>query len=319
MDDKRAKRRSAGALAELAARQHGVVSARQLYSLGLTREQLAGRTRNGWLKRLHRGVYAVGYRPLTREGVWMAAVLAIGKGTVLSHRSAADLWTIWGSKPNAPVHVTVPSGSGRATRSGIVVHRYAALTANDVTRRHGIPVTTPARTLLDLATALPRRPLERAIDEAERLRLYDLADLREILARHAGRPGAGTLRAVLGSHAVGSTVTRSELEERFLALCAERCLPPPLVNAPLLDYIVDFHWPASRLVVEVDGHASHDTRRAFQADRDRDSCLAAHGYRTLRFTWWDVTARPAVVADRVRRVLAVRSEATGQGEPGPGA
>jgi predicted transcriptional regulator of viral defense system len=306
MDDKRAKRRSTGALAELAARQHGVVSARQLYSLGLTREQLAGRTRNGWLKRLHRGVYAVGYRPLTREGVWMAAVLAIGGYGVLSHRSAACLWTIWGWRSGEKIDITVPSPAGRRPRADFALHRCGTLAASERTTHRGIPVTTPARTLLDLATVLPKRPLERAVDEAERLRLCDLADLREILARHAGRPGAGALRAVLRSHAIGSTLTRSELEERFLALCAERGLPPPLVNSPLLDYVVDFHWPASRLVVEVDGRASHATRRAFQGDRDRDSRLAAHGFRTLRFTWWDVTARPAVVADRVRRVLAGR-------------
>lgn len=291
-------------VAGLVARQHGVVAVRQLYALGLSERQVSRRAEAGWLHRLHRGVYAVGHSRLTREGSWMAAVLAIGNGAVLSHRSAAGLWTIWGSKPQARVDVVVASGSGRATRPGVVVHRCAALAADDVTRHHGIPVTAPARTLLDLATVLPRRPLERAVDEAERLRLCDLADLREILVRHSGRPGAGTLRAVLRSHAVGSTATRSELEERFLALCARRNLPPPLVNAPLLDYVVDFHWPASRLVVEVDGRASHDTRRAFQGDRDRDSRLAAHGYRTLRFTWWDVTARPAVVADRVRRVLA---------------
>jgi very-short-patch-repair endonuclease len=103
---------------------------------------------------------------------------------------------------------------------------------------------------------------------------------------------------------VGTTATRSELEERFLALCWKHCLPQPEVNVPLLDYVVDFLWREAKLVVEVDGHATHGTRRAFQADRDRDGCLAVAGYRVLRFTWWDVTRRPPVVADRVRRMLA---------------
>lgn len=247
----------------------------------------------------------------------MAAVLAVGDGAVLSHRSAAGLWAIWGSKPHARIDVMVPSGSGRKEHSGVVVHRCEALTAEDVTTRHGIPVTTPARTLLDLATVLARRPLERAIDETERLGLGSPEALESVLRVHAGRRGAGALRAVLDSHRVGSTVTRSELEERFLALCRARGLPPPFVNVPLLDYIVDFHWPSARLIVEVDGRASHGTQRAFQRDRDRDSHLAAHGYRTLRFTWWDVTARPEVVADRVGRVLGGAGlEGTGAGEPG---
>lgn len=288
----------------------------QLYALGLSKRQVSRRAASGWLHRVHQGVYAVGHNRLTREGHWTAALLAIGKGPVLSHRSAAALWAIVGPKPGdgsqgERVDVMVPSASGRSGHSGVVLHRSRTLTAKDTTRRHGIPVTAPARTLLDLATMLPRRPLERAIDEADRLGLVNPQGMNDVLRVHAGRSGAGALRAVLRSHDVGSTVTRSELEERFLALCAGRALPPPLVNVPLLDYIVDFHWHGARLVVEVDGRASHGTRRAFQGDRDRDSRLAAHGFRTLRFTWWDVTARPAVVADRVRRVLAGRCEAKG--------
>jgi very-short-patch-repair endonuclease len=167
-----------------------------------------------------------------------------------------------------------------------------------------IPVTTPARTLLDLGTILPRRKLERAVDEAERLGICTEDDLEEIVSAHFGRAGAGTLRTLLNDHRAGSTATRNDFEERFLALCRRYRLPQPDVNVPLLDYVVDFLWPSARLVVEVDGRATHGTRRAFQADRDRDGRLAVVGYQVLRFTWFDVTRRPAVVADRVRRMLA---------------
>jgi very-short-patch-repair endonuclease len=170
--------------------------------------------------------------------------------------------------------------------------------------KDGIPVTSPARTLLDLASCLPRRRLERAVDEGERLRLCEPLELAAIARAHRGHPGVRRLRAVLARHAIGSTATRSELEERFLALCRRRQLPRPKVNEPLLGYVVDFLWPDARLIVELDGHAAHGTTEAFQRDRDRDSRLSAHGYRTLRFTWWDVTRRPAVVVDRVRRSLA---------------
>jgi very-short-patch-repair endonuclease len=127
----------------------------------------------------------------------------------------------------------------------------------------------------------------------------------ELLRRHPGHPGAGKLRGVLARHRIGSTATRSELEEKFLALCRRHRLPQPEVNAALLDYVVDFLWPQARLVVEVDGRATHATRRAFQADRDRDGRLAVAGYAVLRFTWWDVTRRQAIIADRVRRLLDV--------------
>lgn len=282
-----------------------MVCATQLYALGLSKDQVSDRVRIGWLHRLYRGVYAVGHRRLTIQGQWMAATLAAGKRAVLSHESAASLWGIraFGS---GMLHVTIPEGSGRARRPGLVIHRIATLRVGERIRHLGIPVTTTARTILDLAGFLPRRGLERAIDEADRLRLCGGQDLEEIVELHSGQAGAGALRRVLDSHSVGSTVTRSELEERFLALCRKYRLPQPELNVVLLDFVIDFLWRDARLVVEVDGHASHGTRRAFQSDRDRDGRLAVSGYRVLRFTWWDVTRRPGLVADRVRRMLQPR-------------
>ena len=146
------------------------------------------------------------------------------------------------------------------------------------------------------------------MDEAERLNICTEGDLDEIVGAHVGRAGAGALRALLDEHRAGSTATRNDFEERFLSICRRYRLPQPEVNVPLLDYVVDFFWPEALLVVEADGRGTHGTRRAFQADRDRDGRLAVAGYLVLRFTWWDVTRRPAVVADRVRRTLSVRPE-----------
>jgi hypothetical protein len=299
-----------GTVAALAEGQHGVVATAQLLEVGMSSDQIATRARAGWLHRVHRGVYAVGHRRLTRHGRWMAAVLAAGERAVLSDECAADLWGLVRSgiqrARSARLEVTVPAHDGRCRRPDLVIHRRTSLRADETTRHAGIPVTTPARTLLDLATGWPRRQLERAIDEADRLRLCDGEELAALAATHRGHPGRRRLAAVLRSHKAGSTLTRSELEERFLALCRARGLPPPLVNAEILGLTVDFHWPDAGLIAETDGRGSHDTRRGFQDDRDRDSLLAAHGHRTLRLTWWDVSRRPAVVADRIRRVLERR-------------
>jgi very-short-patch-repair endonuclease len=290
-------------VAELARRQHGVVEVGQLYSLGVSDRQLRRLGAAGLLHRLHQGVYGLGYLPLTRRGEWTAALLAMGEGAVLSHRSAAALWKIWGEGKRRVVEVIVPRRHGRKRRAGIKVHRPAVLLPGELSEHEGLPVTSPSRTLLDLAASLPLRHLERAIDEAARLGLCQAEDL-EAVSRSARRPGSRQLRALLSRHAPGSTPTRSELEERFLALCRKHRLPQPEVNVPLLDYVVDFLWRVAGLIVEVDGHASHGTRRAFQEDRDRDGRLTVAGYRVLRFTWWDVTRRPAVVTDRIRRLLS---------------
>lgn len=287
--------------------QHGVVAARQLSALGISADVVARRVRHGWLRRLHRGVYTLEGRAISHRGRWMAAVLAGEDGAVLSHWDAAALWKlIEPGKP--PVHVTAPTHAGRARQPGIVVHRSLTLEVDGVARRDGIPVTSAPRTLMDLAsTRIAERTLERTVDEAERLRLCDAADLWTIAERP--RPGARRLRVLLHRHEPGTTVTRSVMEEAFLLLCRERGLPQPLVNHEVMGLRPDFFWPAAGLAVEVDGWDSHRTRRAFEDDRDRDSLLTAHGYRVLRFTWRDVTRRAGVAAERVRRVLEGRAGA----------
>jgi very-short-patch-repair endonuclease len=285
----------------LATRQHGVVARAQLTRLGISEDQVQRRLQRGTLVRVHRGVYAVGHLALRREGGWMAAVLAGGGGTVLSHRSAAVLWTLLASASSL-VEVTVPTRSGRRSRRGLVVHR-SAIDPVDVTRRRGIPVTRPIRTLIDLAEVLDRRSLERALDEAERLRLCSASRLRAAIVRHRGRRGAAVLATLLDEHEAGATATESQLEEAFLALCVEHGIPRPQVNARLGRYRPDFLWPAARLIVETDGRRTHGTARAFERDRRRDVELGADGYRVLRFTWRQITRDPGWVVRTVREAL----------------
>jgi very-short-patch-repair endonuclease len=286
-------------IARLAERQHGVVALPQLVRLGLSQRAVSHRTAAGRLHRIHRGVYAVGHPVLPRYGRWMAAVLAAGPGAALSHASAAALWEI---RPTAAtrIDVSVPLAGGRAKRPGLRIHRATALRSDETRRHHGIRVTTPARTLVDLASSLPRRALERALDQAEILELFDLRQLDNVIDAHPGQRGAGALAAALGDHHAGTTVTRSALEEAFLALCAAHALERPQTNVRVCGLEVDFLFAAQRLVVEVDGYRFHRTRRAFERDRERDAILARAGYRTLRFTYRQVTAAPAEVAQTIR-------------------
>jgi very-short-patch-repair endonuclease len=247
----------------------------------------------GRLHGVHRGVYAVRYPTLTRNGRFMAAVLACGEGAALSHFSAAVLWGMlneWGGA----IHVT---SDARRRRPGLVVHE-ASLGGGEVRKRAGIPVTAPARTLIDLADVAPRRTLERAIDEAEYLRL----DCTGLAPRH-GRRGNGTLSSVLAVHRPGSTRTRSELEEMFIRLCDSHGLPRPEVNVHVEGYECDFVWREQRLIVETDGAAAHSGERRRVRDLERDAELAAAGWRVIRITYERLLREPERVADQVGRAL----------------
>jgi predicted transcriptional regulator of viral defense system len=299
------------AIASLAERQHGLVTLAQLQFLGLSRSAVAKRAREGRLIRIHRGVYAVGHGRLTVRGHWMAAVLAYGQDAVLSHRSGGALH---GVRPdNRPTSdVTVPGRSARS-RPRIDVHASTTLTAADVTTIDGIPCTSLARTLLDLAEVVDRRGVERAINQAEVLRIFDLRAVEEVLSRAAGRRGAGVLRSVLAEYG-GPTLTDRELEERFLALCRAAMLPQPEVNAWItfddgVAYKIDFLWRRERLAVETDGWGSHGTRQAFDSDRRRDRLLSLAGWTVVRFTWRDVEREPDEVTSTLARLWSARSEA----------
>jgi len=293
-------------LAELAAAQYGVVSLAQLNALGLSDRAARSRVASGRLHRLQRGVYAVGHSRVSREGRWFAAVLACGPGAVLSHRSAAALWDLRPSERGS-VDVIAPSRSGRR-RPGIDVHRGDTLRPSDTTSVRGVPCTTVARSLLDCSEVLDRRSLERALDRAEVLRLLDARALRDILTRASGRRGAATLDQLLTEGRPGRTLTRSELEERFLELCDGAHVVRPAVNARVrpdvgASFEVDFLWVRERLIVETDGFRVHRTRRAFELDRARDRRLLLAGWRVVRFTWRQVAETPAEVVATLRALL----------------
>jgi hypothetical protein len=297
-DDKLVEHAIDAELARLAGRQHGVVATRQLSALGLARGGVAARARAGRLHRVHRGVYAVGHTVLTVNGRRMAAVLAAGPGAVLSHASAAALWDI---RPTSAtrIDVSVRSAGGRAKRPGLRIHRTPTLQTDEITAHQGIRVTSPARTLLDLASSLPRRALERALDEAEIRELYDRRALEAVALAHAGERGARALAEALAQDG-DPVLTDSELEEIMLGLCDEQQLERPTPRAWVAGLRVDFLFAASRLVVETDGYRYHRTRRAFERDRERDAILARAGYRTLRFTHRQLTREPALVAETIR-------------------
>jgi predicted transcriptional regulator of viral defense system len=285
-------------VARLAERQHGVVAARQLAAIGLSRNAVSARAQAGRLHRVHRGVYAVGHPIFTVNGRRMAAILAAGPGAVLSHASAAALWEI---RPTSAtrIDVSVRSAAGRGKRPGLRIHRTPTLQADEITKHQGLRVTTPARTLLDLAAILTPRALERALDEAEVKQLYDRTSLDALARAHAGERGARALTQALDEDGE-PTLTDSELEELMLALCADHDLPRPEPRAWVAGLRVDFLFAASRLVVETDGYRYHRTRRAFERDRERDAILARAGYRVLRFSHRQLTREPTMVAHTLR-------------------
>jgi very-short-patch-repair endonuclease len=289
------------AIAVLAGRQHGVVTRAQLRGLGLTDGGISGRVGRGMLHRRHHGVYAVGHTVLGARGRWLAAVLACGPAAVLSHASAGALWDLRRSETGI-VDVTVPGTGGRQRRAGIRVHRARNLVGQtDV--KDGIPVTTPGRTILDLAASLDRRGIERLLDRAEDRRLGDVIPLDALARANPGHRGAHKLLAILNDHDPGTTLTRSELEELFLALCRRAGLPEPKVNDHVELLEADFILEGQRVLVETDSWEHHRSRASFERDRERDAIHAAAGWRTLRFTHRQLVNEPATVVRALEAAL----------------
>jgi very-short-patch-repair endonuclease len=280
--------------------RHSIASRRKLLDAGLSADQIDDRLASGLLQPLYRGVYAVGSRRVTREARWMAATQAC-RGAALSHLDAAALWGFLSPQSGA-VHLTTASRAGRDKRPGLVVHR-TPLGARDRTRRRDIPVTTPARTLIDIAPLIARRRLERALDEAKYLGLLTDRALTDTLARNSRRHGVRPLKRVLSQHCPGATRTRSGLEERFLALCRANGLPQPELNVELEGIEVDFVWSEARLAVETDTYATHGGAAAFERDHRRDLRLRAAGWIPLRFTDRQLDDEPELVVASLRREL----------------
>jgi very-short-patch-repair endonuclease len=293
----------------LAEAQHGVVTRRQLVGLGVGGTSIDRWLNAGRLHGIHPGVYAVGYRPLTQQARWLAAVLFCGDDAVLSHRSAAALWGIRGYS-GAEIDVASPSKS----RSRGIIQRHRVLLPHDeMTIEDRIPVTTVPRTIFDLAAGPPGRLAERAravetmLRQAEYLRLHDSLSLPALLARYPRRRGAPAIRTALARRGESSGHTRSALENRFLAFLDEHGLPRPQLNAWVevggTRYEVDCLWPVQRKIVELDGWQSHGTRHAFRSDRTRDRRLVSAGYRVTRLTWSQLTDEPAAIAHDLRQSL----------------
>lgn len=286
----------------LAARQHGVVSTTQLRECGLTSQAIYRRLQKRRLIRLHPSVYAVGQLALRAGWREQAAVFACGPGALGSHRMAA---AVWGFRRTSSARLEVTAPRGRRGPAGIIVHRSRLIHREDRAVVSGIPVTSVARTLVDLADVLTLPALQRAINEAELLRLFDLAALERTLARLPNRRGRGRLHAALGLYRPRTEFTRSQGEREFLRLCADYGLPEPRANLSVAGCEVDFLWPDANLVVEIDGAEVHQTSQAFHEDRRRDRALAARGFLVVRVTALDLED-PVALAGEMKRLRKTR-------------
>jgi very-short-patch-repair endonuclease len=283
-------------IARRAERQHGVLSRRELLDAGIGERLIDHRLKVGRLHRVHRGVYAVGFVARSPLALAMAAVLACGPEALLSHRSAAALWDIdptWRS----PVEVTTRS---RHRHRGVIAHRSRTLEPSDRTSRRGIPVTTPARTVVDLADVLDDLAFARVVNEALVRRRISPDDLAALTRNSDGR-AAGRLQPFV-EHA--DAPTRSAFEDAFLAFLQRHALPRPHVNQRVAGYEVDMLWRAQQLIAELDGRRFHEHPRSFETDRERDANLLAAGYRVVRVTWRRLMDQPEREAERLRALLS---------------
>ena len=251
------------------------------------------------MQRLHRRVYLLGAAPPTLRARARAAALACAPNAFVSHRSAAWLWSLlpehWDD-----VDVSVV-GRNPGGRPGVRLHRVRTLRRRDVRSLHGIPLTSPATTICDLAATQPAPVLGRALSEAQVLKLLTEREMHAAVERAAPRPGAARLRTLLETE---PTLTRSEAERRLLTLIRDAGLPMPQANVKLHGYTVDFLWRPERLIVEVDGFAFHAHRSAFERDRQRDARLTAAGFRVIRVTWRQLTGEPLAVIASIAQALA---------------
>jgi hypothetical protein len=293
-------------LAALAADQHGVFALFQLTALGLSASAVRSRVATGRLYRVYPGVYALTPPSLlTIEGRYMAAVLACGPGAALSHRSAAALRGLRRTERSG-IDVTVPNRSCRR-HAGIDVHRSTTLRPEDVTMVRGIPCTTVARTILDVAEVIKPRQLEAVFEQADQEEVLDLRALNEQVALSPTRVGASRVKKLIDEYEFGQGVTWSELERDFKAMIAPAGIPMPMIN----HFIVlsdgeeairrDFYWPECRLVIETDGWRVHRTRAAVERDRRNDQRLTMDGYLVVRMTYRQPARMVAIIMELMER------------------
>jgi hypothetical protein len=286
-------------LGELASRQHGVVSIRQLIALGYSRSAIERGREVGRLHQLDRGVYAVVHTNLTPHGHCLAGVLACGPRALLSHYSASWLWGLTRHSP-IPVHATGPSPRGG--RPPVRIHRARNLIEEDRSLQDGIPVTSPARTALDMAPRLKPGALRKLLQRAEELQLLDLDAFEAVADRSRGHRGGRPLRLALALYRP-PPFSRSDFETRFLDLIAAAGLPRPSTGFNVLGYELDFYWPAAGFVIELDVYETHGSRNSFHSDRRRDEDLTLAGLEVIRVTDKRLEDSPAELIERLRKRL----------------
>jgi very-short-patch-repair endonuclease len=299
MREEREERRAR--LAVLAGNQHAVVAYWQLIRLGFDRGEIDRLVAGKFLHRLHRGVYAVGHPNVSLQGSYKAAVLACGEGAVLSHWSAAGHWELLGVRQGAEIHVSAP-GHRRPT-AAIKAHWVPGLDGRDCTLRDRIPVTTVARTLLDLGAIATPKQLQRATNQAERKGLLAESAVRELIDRNRGRKGIKEFVAVTAAVNAGTHRTRSDLEVAFLDFCRRHHIEEPVSNGKVEGFEVDMHWPGTRLIVELDDYEYHRTPTSFEQDRRRDAELKLKGYTVIRVTGAWLDTDPHGLARTLRALL----------------
>lgn len=294
-------------IARLAARQHGVFRREQAVALGATKHVIDGRLKQGRWERVAPAVYRVtGSADGWRQSL-LVACFAWGAGAAASHRGGAPLWSLAGCAAGV-VELTVPPNRNRAGPG--LVHR-GALPVADVTLVDAIPVTTPARTLIDLAAVVPADDLEEALDDALRRGLVSIRRMRwrlDELARR-GRPGVTAIRRLLEARDPSMAIPESVLERRLLRTLRGSGLPAPVLQHEIriggrLIAIVDFAYPDVRLAIEADGFRWHAGRRRFDHDRERRNQLTLLGWRIIHVTWTDLVHRPATVTAAIATALA---------------
>jgi hypothetical protein len=289
-------------LAEVAGRQYGVVSVRQLRALGYSHASVERAAVAGSLHRLHHGVYSVGHTVLSLHAHCLAGVLACDSEALLSHYSAA--W-LWGLLPTQPIPVHVTTSVRRKPRLPLRVHHSQTLTDADRAFEDRIPVTSVPRTALDLAPWIRPESLDRLLQRAEELKLFDLPEFDSVLARNRGHHGASRLRRAIAIYAP-PPFTRSGLERRFLELLAKGGIATPTTNYNVAGFELDVYWPDLRFAVELDVFETHGSHRSFEDDRLRDEDLKLAGAELTRVTGHRLDREPERVLERVARLLEQR-------------
>src|SRR5450755_393638 len=291
-------------IARVAAAQRGFVVREQLLAAGLGRGAISHRLERRRLHRFHPGVYLVGHTALSPLAAEMAAVLYYRGHAILSHASAASIWG-FADSTDGEVALTIVGKDARS-RPGLRLFRTRSLERRDLRARAGLPLTSPARTLLDFAGSSSPYELEQAVAEARVRRLTDERELRAAIGRAPCRKGAESLRRLLDGER-DPQLTRSEAERKLCELLIDAQLPLPEANLRVCGCEVDFLWRAEKLVLEVDGHGFHGHRAAFERDRRRDQRLVAAGYRVIRVTWRQMVGEPLALVARIARALAAGS------------